>query len=413
MLKKPIKAAAKLTAEKFFKANSKRFQSLHPNWTDSNVQTEAVKSNLDFLKEKLQMGSIDLLHMKNIAPETFLKTDKEGLTFAQISDFLTQAFNMSLEDQRQVFKTYPQIATHPLDSYGKQIEELKEKLGWSIQNSVTLLKHAPEIFFQPVTQTQLLVRLFVSLFERPQEEISDFLLRNPHLFFGNMDWIKKNNFLLFKTGLTIPNIYHVFKENPSYMLRNPGNLELILQKLETIGMKQTDIVNAIIKNPFVVSLNFPIQFMKNIKQWCEFGFKEADLGRIFTLYPYLLTKRAEVTKAKLMYLSREFAIDVHKSPIGAKLLNYNLERFLKPRGTLMLKKGVKDWKPLLELSDEAFCAKIGVSKNELEKLVKEGAEASEKKKSAGKIRESWQPLFPELTGVVRTVKEKLYPQKYL
>lgn len=413
MLKQPIKAAAKFTAESFFKTNSKRFQSLHPNWADLKISEQTLQPNLDFLQGKLQMSPVELLHIKNIAPETFGQTEKNGLSFEKISAFLTQAFNMSLDDQRLLFKTYPKIATHSFDSYNSQIEELKEKLGWSLQNSVTLLKSAPSVFFQPVAQTQLLVRLLVSLFERPQEEISEHLLRNPHLFLGNMDWIKKNNFLLFKAGLSIPNIYSVFKENPSYMLRNPGNLELILQKLATVGMKQTDIANTLVRNPFVVSLNFPDQLVKTVKQWREFGFKEADLGRIFALYPYLLTKRADITKTKLMYLSREFGIDVHKSPIGAKLLNFSLERFLKPRGTLMQKKGIKDWKEVLDLSDEAFCAKLGINKNELEALVKAGVDEAEKKKVPGVFRESWQPVYPELRSVSPVVRERLYPQKYL
>ena len=264
------------------------------------------------------------------------------------------------------------------------------------------------MFFRPVLELEIYLNLFSNLFEKERSEISMFLNKHPYIFLMEIDRIKKNNFLLFKFGMSVNQIYKVFQENSVFMFQNPNNNAQILKNLNDLGLKDQVLANIIAKNPFILTMTRPTMYLPMVKFWKGFGFNQEGIGRLFVMYPFLITKSVTSTKTKLAFLYRDFHIDMQSSPITSKLLNYSFSRFIEPRGLVMIKNKCFDWNEVIDLTDEAFCKKFNENLDEFR--TKAGAKG---KKDNPRTFEGMAKDFSELNGVSNMLRQSLYFNRHM
>ena len=405
MLARKAQKLQQLTVEAFLNNHSKAFTRINPDVhliDDKN----SLSKNLDLLQSKLNLNTEHILHIKTVKP-FFLLNQSGHITLQDWHDYFLNTLKINETDQQFILSTFPQICDYAVEFYPKRLAELKEKMGWSEEQSIYVLVNVPKAFFMMIEEMEQLVKLFVNLFEKTQSEITQLLAKKPYILLAPIENAKKNNFLLFKYGLSVGQIYKVFLENPTFMFQNPGNLLLTFKKLTTLKINPSEMGTVIVRNPYILTLNFPKQLMPQLKFWKNLGFGLEEMGRLVILYPFLLTKSIKVTKEKLVFLNRDFQMDVHKSPIAVKLLNYNLESFLLPRGRLMLEHGIKDWKEVLDLSDKDFLKKFKLTEFPIVKI-----EKSEKIKGSF-LDEGIVKKYDEIRNVSPRLRKGLYQGRHL
>lgn len=367
MLKKKFSSAVQMSLDAITTNHSKYFLSKHPANYFENKE-KIVEKNLQILSNRFNLYPNLILHIKTSNPGLFID-QKVKLPLEKLHQFLTNELKLEESEIRFCLGNFPQIIEFEAEFYNERLKELQNLLGWSKEQSLFVLKNVPKVFFRPIKELEQHTKLFLNLFEKSQETISQFLFSNPFILLIEIDKVKRNNYLLFKFGLNISQIFKVCTENPSFMFQNPGNVVFILNHLVRLKLTKKGIASAISRNPFILTLNYPKMFVPQVKFWQSLGFDEDSLIKIFETYPFLISKSIQNTKDKLIYINRHFGINPHESSLALKLLCFKLKGFLIPRGTILLKKGIKDWKEYIDMNDQEFCKSFDISMEEYKKSV--------------------------------------------
>lgn len=401
LFRKVSRPFSRVTPQAFMTEHSPEFLKAHPNPEKLFGSPEALEANLKLLQEKLGYDEQGILSLKNSIPQTFFNLGR-GMTFEQFSEFFTNNLGLNADQQRTMLTLAPWMVYSPKESYAYRDAKFQERLGWTPEQSHFILANVPYLYFRNPAELYNINRLFENLFERPAKEITELLLKNPMIYLANPENIKKTNFMAYKIGLSIPEVYHLVQENPLFVFNQPEFIQLTSDALESLSLDLKARQEIINRNPYLLGLHFYGAVARQINLFRKWGFRHEDIGKIYRMYPFLSTKSDESCRKKQTYLFKYFQMDTHKDPVGVKILNYNFREFIFPRGQAMLKKGITDWKSVLEMDNNTFCRTYGVDKESL--MVEKAGPGPE----GLMIKEAYAPGIKQLRLVSPKVKASLF-----
>jgi hypothetical protein len=390
-----------VTSQAFLTQHSPRFLKFHSDPEKLFGSPKTLEANLNVLHDKLGYDEEGIMDLKVSIPKTFFNASR-GMTFEQFSEFFSTNLGFTAEQQRVILSLAPWVIDVPKEAYATREAKFQDRLGWTPAQSRSILASVPFLYFRDPGELYNINRLFENLFERPSKEITELLLKHPVIYLAPPENIKKTNFMAYKIGLTIPQVYQVVQENPLFVFNKPEFIQLTSEGLETISLNAKARHEFLARNPYILCLSFHQSLARQIRLFRKWGFRFPDIGDIFKLYPFLATKSAESCRKKQTYLFKKFEMDTHKDLVGVKILNYNFREFIFPRGEIMVQKGIKDWKSVLEMDNNTFCRTYGVEKEAL--MVEKAGPGPE----GLMLKESTRPNIKQLRLVSPKMKADLF-----
>lgn len=106
----------------------------------------------------------------------------------------------------------------------------------------------------------------------------------------------------------------------------------LLSYINHLGIKDNELDRFLHENPYFISLDMGKMLSFKTRMFLDLGISKKDIGLIFKEFPMLATKSLISTATKIRYLQENFHENLRVEPYFPKILVYNFNSFIKPRG---------------------------------------------------------------------------------
>lgn len=364
---------------------------------------ERVEPNLKVLLETARLTSLMVDHIAKKSPPTIISKHEQNKISLEDALNLLEKRGLPKNHTKYLMLAVPHLLTFPEVFYEERDKFFESAFELSKDDIRDILNSCAVVYFRDRKELESLRKVFSYVFGSFDWQCVDIVRRHPYLLAADQFVLRSNLYFLLDYGFTDDLIQEVLRVYPHFVFKKVGNVKSIFRMLEILGFSKKEVVQMVLLNPYILSLDYPRMFPQKLKLLEKHGAHGENLRELIAKNPFVLTKSLESLKAKLDYLPKRHQVFLFMQNYFPKILTYNFKNFIKPRGDLMLEhgKGPELWERVLEMSDQEFCEELGIPLEELER------------RKGPRDREVDVPKFAVDKFFSRELRQRIYDQSYL
>jgi hydroxymethylpyrimidine pyrophosphatase-like HAD family hydrolase len=234
-----------------------------------------------------------------------------------------------------ILRRHPNAYQITLETIEQQIKDLEEVFGLTEKESIGMFYDYTQAFLTPKPLMQEYNQMINLCFDFPsKQEYISFI--KDYCFLMTIETNRSSAVLfeLTRQKISKETIFYIIKKIPFFLYGKKGNLKHVLNKLRSMDISRKELEKLLIANPYIVSLDFHKMLMHKITILKQMEIEEKDIGRIFKLFPTLVTKSIFSTSVKISYLTKNFSEIIRIEPYFPYILCFDFNKYIKPRGKI-------------------------------------------------------------------------------
>lgn len=149
----------------------------------------------------------------------------------------------------------------------------------------------------------------------------------------------------------------------------PPTLDLVFWLPRRLNIPIDRIPQIYTENPRLLTICPSSMMPKKYYLFEKMNIDKTQMAKMFEEHPRIWVKSYGSNSLKLKYLTQRMKIILSKEDTFPAILEYNYAKVIRPRGELMIRNyKILPWREVLNLTDEEFVNKIGVTLKDLEEV---------------------------------------------
>lgn len=284
--------------------------------------------------------------------------------FAQL-----EARGLPRNETRLLFFSVPDVLDFAPGFLAEREALLAALFGLDAAGAAALLRLVPRVFFQDRSVLEGKRKALGALLGEDERLLHALARKHPYLLLASSVELRGNLYTLLDFGFSATEIGRLLLAFCHFALKRKGNLADLLRYLLTLGLTRAEVRACVLASPLLLSLDFGRMLIPKLRLLRKNGLKGNTLRDLVRTAPWVLTVSLSALSAKFRYLSRHHNLQLLLMPQFPKILYYDYDAFLRPRGELMLSAQKPLWDKVLDISKEEFLLEVGAREEDLDRLV--------------------------------------------